>query len=265
MTGKRHKAAAWTVLVLLVLAGLGAYAFLGEAPARHAESEPARNVRVKVAPGQVRVGTTTLTVSAEDGEGNATDAWKGLADAWIVRDDLTYVTHLETAIDAATSSFSVPYLAGEPGSFRLAAIARDGGSTVVGGGSFEVAGRTADIAPEEQSAAREGYKVTLSTIPDGEQLRAGEPASFTYAVERTGTPVRLEEYRGGRGALIALKEGAGLFATGLAMDVALQPSPSATSFNISFPEPGRYRVFCEFQAAGKRYIEARWVDVLPAE
>jgi plastocyanin len=263
MASSRHRIAAWATLgALVVLGAIGAHLQNSRDP--RGEVLPVRNVNVQVDPAFVTTGvTSTVTFISVDGGGEKLDAWDGRLDGWIIRDDLAFVQHVTGEQEGPTSTVQLAVTPSEPGSYRMAIISTSESNVTAGGTALRVRGTSRDLPPGEQSAAREGYKVTLSTIPGADEIRAGEPVTFTYGVERTDTQVPLEEYGGSRGALIAFREGGGLFVLGDAMPAELLPSHSASTFSVTFPEEGSYRVFFEFQAAGRRFIEARWVEVAP--
>lgn len=260
MPSKLQKIATWAVLGVVLIIGVVALAV--RKPAGTQTPPVVRNVMVQIDPVSVTTGaTSTLSLLAVDAEGNPIDAWGGSAEGWLVRSDLTYIQHILAEGTGATSTLKLPVLPTEPGSYRLALIAKTDTNVTTGGSALRVRGISRDVPPEEQSAAREGYKVTVSTIPALDAISTGDSVNFTYSVERTDTQVPLDDYRGTRGSLIAFKDGGGLFILGDAMPSELLPSKSAATFSVAFPEGGRYRVFFEFQVNGKRYVEARWVDV----
>lgn len=258
---------AWGVLLGLLAVG-AAFVAVNRVPrtAPDRAEVVARNVKVAVSPNALRTGaTTTVTVTALDGEGGAVSAWEGSApDVWLVRSDLVYATRARSMDQDATSSFAVDLRPTQPGSYRLAAAGATAETVTMGGATVPVSGPAEDVPPEEQSAGREGFKVVMSTIPDGGALRAGEPVSVTLTVSRTGTPVPLVEEDGVRGSLVAFREGGGLFVRGEPPASAYLPSASSAAFTLVFPDPGRYRLFFEFAAGGRRLMEARWIEVGPA-
>ncbi len=264
MATPHHKIAAWALLGILVVLGAVAVSFRS-ARDPFGVRPPVQNVSVQIDPAIITTGvTSTVSFVSVSEEGEPIDAWEGLVDGWLVRDDLTFVQHVTGEHGGATSTTQLGITPSEPGTYRMALIARADARVTTAGTSIRVRGTSRDLPPAEQSAAREGYKVTLSSIPDLGALRAGEQATFTYSVERTDTKVPLDTYRGSRGSAIAFREGGGLFVLGDPMPAELLPSDSATTFSLTFPEEGSYRVFFEFQSSGKRVIEARWVEVAPA-
>lgn len=258
MTARWPQVAAWGALAALLAVGAAVIATRDAGPSHDApvSSSKAREVALTVAPASFRTGTTTtLVIAAADGEA----LLGGEADVWIVRGDLAWLTHAATRAEA-TSSLALPFRPTEPGAYRVVLESLLPGGRTVGTGTFAAAGPPGDAPPRELSAAREGFRVTLSSIPDAGAIVAGEPVSLTYAVERTGTPITLDERDGARGMLAAFREGGG-FVRGVPMAPELLPSSAASTFSLAFPQRGRYRLFFEFAADGKSYVEAEWVDV----
>ena len=260
--------AAWGVLAGLVVVGAAVFLMRGapEDPSIVADRE-VRRVTVKVAPASVRTNaSTTVRVTALDEDGDALPAWSGgVTSAWLVRSDLAYATRPEILADDAESSVPVVVRPTEPGSYRLVIENRLEDAVMVGATAMTATGASGDAAPREQSAAREGFAVVASTIPETGKLRAQTPVSVTYRVTRTGTPVALDEQDGARGEVVAFHDGAGLFVHAEPLDAALLPSAATSAFTIVFPQSGRYRLFFEFSVSGRTFTDARWIDVGAAQ
>lgn len=256
--------AAWGVLLGLLAVG-ATFVVIN----RHSGIAPSgndivsRNVRIEVAPTTLRTdATTTIVVSAQDGEGSALSAWEGAAlDAWLVRADLTYAEHVRAENRGATSSFAVDLRPTQPGTYKLVAAGMTQEALTIGGTTLSATGRAEDVPPEEQSAGREGYKVVMSTIPDGPDLRADVPVTVTFTVSRTDTPIILDEESGARGSMVAFHENGSLFVRGEPSPSVYLPSPASAAFSLAFPEPGKYRVFFEFVTDTRQLMEARWIEV----
>lgn len=100
------------------------------------------------------------------------------------------------------------------------------------------------LPPPSTSSVVDGYEVRF-TSPDPV---AGKEVELSFAVERGGVPVTdLEPYLGARGHLVGLRQG----------DLAylhLHPEEAAGDDTIvfagSFPSPGAYRLFLQFQHEG---------------
>lgn len=256
--------AAWGVLAGFLVIGAALFIFR-EAPQDPsiARERAVRRVTVELEPKSVRSNTSTLLkVTARDEEGDATAVWEnGTSKAWLVRSDLTYVTRPEIRATDAVSSIPVTVFPTEPGSYRIVIENRHEDVVMVGAAALTVTGPSGDVPPAEQSAGREGFKVIASTIPEAAAIRAEAPISVTYRVTRTGTPVPLDTDVDGRGQLVAFHDGAGLFVHAEPLDVSLLPSDSTSAFTMIFPQQGRYRLFFEFSVGGKRYTDARWIEV----
>jgi hypothetical protein len=88
--------------------------------------------------------------------------------------------------------------------------------------------------PSDTAETADGYEVTLDAH-DGE---------LAFTVTRDGRPVETEPYLGARGHLVALREG----------DLAylhVHPEENAVQFMTEFPSSGRYRLYLQFQHAGR--------------
>jgi hypothetical protein len=108
----------------------------------------------------------------------------------------------------------------------------------------------------------EGLEVRLFTSPDDPE--AGSNAEGILAVSAAGAPVKdLEPYLGAAAHLAIFREGATACAhlhgeAGAGHDHA-QGGPATApgavgpkiSFDYTFPEPGRYRIFTQFARSGK--------------
>lgn len=254
---------AWGVLLGLLVVGIAFLVFRQDVTRRH-EPDPVetRNVKVVASPASLVSGvTSTLAVRAEDGSGAPADAWTGATlEAWLVRSDLAYASHLRTDV-AASSSFPLDVRPTQPGSYRLVAVGIAPGLVTLGGTAFQVRGRALDVAPDEQSAGKAGYETVMRTIPDTRSMIADSPVALTFTVSKGGTPATLGEHAGARGSVVAFRDGGNLFVRGVPQDTAFLPSPAAAAFTLTFPEPGRYRVFFQFEAAGQQLMEARWIEV----
>jgi hypothetical protein len=159
----------------------------------------------------------------------------------IARRDLTGFQHLHPKL-AADGTWTTPIRLADAGSYRLFAdFARDGEATTLAS-DLRVDG-SADLtplpAPQPAAVSDDGYRVALASGA----ARAGEAATLRFTVNKDGRPVATEPYLGADGHLVALREG----------DLAfLHVHPTdGMGFEATFPSPGRYRLFLQFQVAGK--------------
>ncbi|MGQ0843240.1 MAG: hypothetical protein ACT4QF_03800 [Sporichthyaceae bacterium] len=183
-----------------------------------------------------------------------------LMHTYVVRKDLTEFQHVHPELDEATGRWSVPITFAEPGPYRLVAefeaIADEesgdlagrvlGSEFTVGGGSY----RAAEYSPSFGKASVDGYDLSLEP-----QARLHGP-DLTLKVTKGGADVKdLQPY---------LESWAHV--TGFRRDnlqvVHMHPQQSpgkdvnaagGPTLNLAsmFKTPGKYRLFVQFQTAGK--------------
>lgn len=158
----------------------------------------------------------------------------------VVRRDLGGYRHVHPALDPATGRWSVP-LDLDAGSWRVYAdFTPAGGSASLAEADLAVTGDPAPAPPEpdDATATVDGFAVHLTR--DGGELR--------LHVQRDGADVTdLERYLGAYGHLVAIR------ADDLAyLHVHPQDGPAGptVAFHTGLEEPGRYRLFFEFQHGG---------------
>jgi hypothetical protein len=92
------------------------------------------------------------------------------------------------------------------------------------------------------------YEVNLSR-PD--TLRAGEAQQLTFTIRRGGVVVPdLEPYLGANGHAVVLREGDLAFLHSHALENRAALQSGQLPFMVHFAEPGRYRMFVQFQHRG---------------
>ena len=101
-------------------------------------------------------------------------------------------------------------------------------------------------APRRTAGAGDGYEVSVESAP----ARAGETDSIEFTVSRDGKPVDgVEPYLGADGHLVALREHDQAF---LHVHPEGEPGGSGPiAFEVTYPTPGRYRLFLQFKNHGK--------------
>ncbi|QIG44707.1 hypothetical protein G5V58_19695 [Nocardioides anomalus] len=176
----------------------------------------------------------------------------------VVRRDLTGFQHVHPTLDADTGEWSVDGVELTPGAWRVVAdFVPAGGEKTVLGTDLLVPG---DFAPEPLGADRrtasvDGYDVTLAGDV-GDHVET----VLTATVSRGGVPVSdLEPYLGAHGHLVALRDGdLGYLHVHPEDDGGAGPE---VAFRTSFPSPGRYRLFLDFQHAGTVHTASFTVSV----
>ena len=192
---------------------------------------------------------------------------------FVVRKDLTDFQHLHPQLDPANGIFSLSNF-GFPssGDYRLIAeflpsdaLSEPGGGqssvTVhvdlkVGGGEY----RPQALAPSADRVMANGYEVALRSDIDrpGPGLRM-----LTIAISKDGRPVTdLGDYLGALGHAVILHEGDLRYTHVHPMPLPSgRPQTGEVMFHVSFPEPGLYRGFFQFQHHGTVNTAAFVFDV----
>lgn len=171
----------------------------------------------------------------------------------LTRRDLTGFQHLHPAM-APDGTWSIPLTLAEPGSYRAIAdfTAIVGGKPVPTtlGVDLTVAG---DYAPVALPApARQAVADTFQVSYEGEP-RPGSTQPLLMSVTTEGRPAALEPYLGAYGHLVVLREGDVGY-------VHVHPEEQLVDGKVKFwlaaPGPGNYRMFFDFQVAGKVHTAA---------
>jgi hypothetical protein len=160
----------------------------------------------------------------------------------LVRRDMVGFQHLHPALDAA-GVWSVTTRFPEAGTYRLFADFSHADTRYTLAGDVTVTG-AADLEPLPDP-------VTLATTEDGYEVRlaaghtpAGEHAQLAFDIRKDGAPIETEPYLGAGGHLVALRDGDLAF-------LHVHPDDSGVVFEATFPTAGRYRLFLQFQHAGR--------------
>ncbi|AGL14365.1 hypothetical protein [Actinoplanes sp. N902-109] len=177
----------------------------------------------------------------------------------VVRRDLTGFQHLHPAM-ANDGTWSVDLTLAAPGSYRAIAdfTAVVGGQQVPAtlGVDLTVAGNYEPVAlpAPATSASADAFTVDYAGTP---QTSSTQPVLVTVR-DQSGAPAKLEPYLGAYGHLVVLREGDVGY-------VHVHPEPAladgAVKFWLAAPGPGRYRMFFDFQVAGKVHTAAFTVAV----
>ncbi|WP_328464836.1 hypothetical protein OHA21_41920 [Actinoplanes sp. NBC_00393] len=177
----------------------------------------------------------------------------------VIRRDLTGFQHLHPEM-AADGTWSIDLTLPEPGSYRMIAdfTAVLGGSQIATtlGSDLTVAGGYAPVTLPDpaRAAATSDFRVAYEGTPATEST---QPLLMTVT-DTAGKPVTVEPYLGAFGHLVVLRQGD----TGY---VHVHPENQLIDGKIKFwlaaPSPGTYRMFLDFQVAGK-VSTAAWTVVV---
>jgi len=170
----------------------------------------------------------------------------------VVRRDLSGFQHVHPEL-SADGTWTVDLALARAGSYRAYAdvVPTDLGHNVVLGTDLDVAG---DYAPVELPAPAttttvDGSEVTLAGHPE-----AGAETRLSYTVSRDGRPVDdLQPYLGAYGHLVTIRDGDLAYLHTHPADEARDGETGGPDieFMTTFPSPGTYRLFLDFQVRGE--------------
>jgi hypothetical protein len=168
----------------------------------------------------------------------------------VVRRDMTGFQHLHPTM-RADGTWTTPVTLPDPGSYRVFAdFARDGENWTLAGdlnvdGPVDWQGLP---APSELARTGDGYEVRLA----GDDSTAGGEGELAFSVTRSGSPVKVEEYLGADGHLVALREGDLAFLHVHPMEG--DAGSERIRFITEFPSAGSYRLFLQFKHEGQVHM-----------
>jgi hypothetical protein len=147
----------------------------------------------------------------------------------VVRRDLARFQHLHPTFRDGTWTAEIESL--EAGVWRAFADFSTDGSASTLGIDLHVAGeyQPERLPPTSDAAQAEGFDVRLSPVE----------GRLSFEVTRDGSPVDLDPYLGARGHLVVLRDGDLAF-------LHVHPTGDRLDFAVTYPSPGRYRLFLQF-------------------
>lgn len=172
----------------------------------------------------------------------------------VIRRDLTGFQHLHPTM-AADGTWGIDLTLAEPGIYRMIAdfTAIVGGQQIAAtlGGDLTVAGnyRPRALPAPAQAVATEGFTVTYAGTPSTEST---QPIMVGVA-GADGGPARLEPYLGTFGHLVVMRQGDLAY---VHVHPEAQLVDGKVKFWVAMPSTGTYRLFFDFQVAGKVHTAA---------
>jgi hypothetical protein len=165
----------------------------------------------------------------------------------LVRRDFTRFQHLHPRL-ADDGAWETEADLSEAGTYRLFADFSTGGQPLTLASDLFVRGdfHPAPLpAPARTASAGDGYEVVLR----GSEPRTGEPTPLRFDVRRDGKAVGpVEPYLGADGHLVALREHDQAFLHTHPEGEAGGSGP--ITFEVTYPTPGRYRLYLQFKHEG---------------
>ncbi|MEU8607805.1 hypothetical protein AB0C29_07375 [Actinoplanes sp. NPDC048791] len=172
----------------------------------------------------------------------------------LVRRDLTGFQHLHPTM-APDGTWSVDLALTAPGSYRaitdFTAVVGGRQTPVTLGVDLTVGGdyRPVPLPAPVTEATTDGFVISYAGTP---RTTATQPLLMTVTGP-DGKPATLEPYLGAFGHLVVLREGDVGY---VHVHPEAQPVDGAVKFWLTAPGPGRYRMFFDFQVAGKVHTAA---------
>ena len=180
----------------------------------------------------------------------------------VVRRDLSQFQHVHPAL-SGDGVWSVDLDLTRAGSYRAYAdvVPSELGRNVVLGADLDVAGdyRPVALPAAATSTAVDGFDVRMTGHPE-----AGVETDLTFTVSRDGEPVAdLQPYLGAYGHLVTLRAGDLAYLHTHPGEDAEPGTPGGpdVGFMTTFPSPGTYRLFLDFQVDGVVRTAELTVDV----
>ena len=159
----------------------------------------------------------------------------------VVRRDTTGFQHLHPE-QRPDGTWTTPVTLPEAGTYRVYADFYVGGEARTLATDLTLGG---DVRPVPLPApASDDVSGDLRVHLDEGATSAGETSELRFTVTRGGEPVRVEDYLGAKGHLVALREG----------DLAylhVHAEEDRLAFEATFPTAGRYRLFLQVQVEGR--------------
>jgi hypothetical protein len=190
----------------------------------------------------------------------------------VVRKDLQQFQHIHPDFNKATGEFTIAVTFPTDGPYRVFADFTPQGAQMGEGAMALGVSVNQDLTVGDVNK----YKAVALTpdtnilkIVDGYRInyqfptniKSQTPVDYGLIIEKDNQKVQLEDYLGAKGHSIILKEGAEDYIHNHAngamqgMDMSgnndMQMTGDGVDFSTSFPEPGIYKIFTQFQVKGK--------------
>jgi hypothetical protein len=164
----------------------------------------------------------------------------------VVRRDTTGFQHLHPT-EGADGTWSVPLTLHDAGSYRVFADFSVNGKPHTLADDVTVDGtvHSEELPAPVTSVAVDGLRVSLT---EGAS-KAGAESELAFKVTRNAKPVKVQQYLGAKGHLVALRQGDLAF-------LHVHPDENSLRFMAQFPTAGSYRLFLQFQTEGRVHTAA---------
>ncbi|MEG4507559.1 hypothetical protein QUA81_28455 [Microcoleus sp. F6_B4] len=184
----------------------------------------------------------------------------------VVSDDIQFFSHLHPTYKG-NGSFEVEANFPQPGSYTLFGDYKPSGKTE------QVSLMKKQVAGDKRPAAAIDFNST-QTFGDTKAnltfsqptLKAGEEVTLMFNLQQKSNNqavTDLQPYLGERGHLVILKQSSPLTRADYIHAHAMKDAPNGqVQFMTSFPQPGKYKLWGQFNRNGKIVIADFWVNIL---
>ena len=184
----------------------------------------------------------------------------------VVSNDLAFFSHIHPKYNDK-GQFDIETSLPKPGKYTLFSDYKPAGDAErVSFMQLLVAGNKATSAKINTSSTKSFGKTKVSFITDKEQIKANEPVTLKFDLKdiASNTPVtNLQPYLGKTGHLVIIKQSNPLTSEDYIHAHASEgTSLGKVDFHTQFPEPGKYKLWGQFNRNGEIVTADFWVNVI---
>jgi hypothetical protein len=184
----------------------------------------------------------------------------------VVSDNLQFFDHIHPA-HKGNGRFEVSATFPQPGSYTLFSDYKPTGQKEAVSALKAQAPGSSPSAPAIDLRQAKFFGETKATLSFGQPtIKAGEEVALNFSLQQAtnNQPITdLQPYLGERGHLVILKKSAPLTRTDYIHAHALKDTPAGQiTFMTKFPQPGKYKLWGQFNRNGKIVIADFWIDAL---
>lgn len=181
----------------------------------------------------------------------------------VVSRDLSFFAH-EHPARQADGTYALDFTFPAGGSYVLFGdFTPEGAAGQIVRMSLEVAGDPAPDKPlvaDDRVSAKTFGKHTVKLAPAS--IAAGAETALAFTIEKGGKPVTgLRPYLGAMGHCVVIDETAAKFLHSHPQEVEAAAPSNVVQFHTVFPEPGKYKVWGQFDVGGEMLVADFVVDV----
>jgi hypothetical protein len=181
----------------------------------------------------------------------------------LVSRDLSFFAH-EHPERQADGTYALDFAFPKPGEYVLFGdFTPEGATGQVVRMAVTVTGEAAPAKPltvDDRTRPKRFGELTVALAPPS--IHAGEETGLTFTLERAGKAVTdMRPYLGAMGHCVVVDEGAAKFLHSHPQEVQAAGPANVVQFHTAFPDPGKYKVWGQFDVGGSVLVADFVVDV----